>query len=87
MPEIETAYGLYRSGDKRARGTVEAWLLARQSFAQTAARCDLTPGAVEAYHELYFNVQGQLQCWPYILCEAIGSKMWHGLTEDDVDTI
>ncbi len=85
--DIAAAHRLHMTADKLARGTLEARLLAGQTIEETAAACGLSAGAVEAYHELFFHVRGSLGAKGYIFSQAIGGKVWYGLTEDDVDVL
>jgi hypothetical protein len=87
MPDIAAAHRLHESVDKLTRGILEARLLAGQTFEEAAAACGLSRAAVEAYHELFFSVRDKLQAEVYILGEAIGEKLWFGLTEEDVDVV
>jgi hypothetical protein len=85
--DIDAAYQLHATADKLARGTLEARLLAGQTLEEVAAACGLNRAAVEAYHELFFSVRGKLEAEVYILGEAIGEKLWFGLTKEDVDVV
>jgi hypothetical protein len=87
MPDLHTAYQLYEGDDRLARGTVEGRLLSGQTIEEVAAACNLTAGAVAAYHALFFDVMGRLKARSYILNYAIGVGPCDELSEEDVDVI
>jgi hypothetical protein len=84
---IEQAYQLYSGPGSFQRGEVEARLLAGETFEEVAARCDSRVEAVEAYHALFFEVQGVLKAADYIANVVIGRRLHCGLTEEDVDLL
>jgi hypothetical protein len=86
-PDLDAAVRLYTGGDKIARGTLEARVLAGQTIPQVASLCGLSADAVAAYAALFFDVLGKLDGREYILANAIGPKTWHGLTEEDTDVL
>ncbi len=87
FPDVDAACRLHQ-GDRVTRGVVEARLLAGQSPAEVAAVEGLTPGAVEAYEALFFQVVGRREAKSFILIEAIGGRLWDGkLTEENADVL
>jgi hypothetical protein len=87
MSAIDQAYRLYVGPESLRRWEVEARLLAGESFAQVAAKCDSTPDVIAAYHALFFDVQGSLEACDYIVNVVIGPKAHGGLSEADTEVI
>jgi hypothetical protein len=87
-PAVDVAHRLHTSPDRLQRGGVEARLLLGQTAQEVAAACGLTPAAVDAYLQLYFDVAGKLHAHNYILIHAVGGDLWGGrLAEADVDVL
>jgi hypothetical protein len=76
-----------RAGPLLDRAEVEARLLAQQEPAAVAAAMGLPAAVVETYSQLYFDLTGQTQARSWMAHEGIGSKVFYGLTPDDVDVI
>jgi hypothetical protein len=86
-PGLPEAHALYAAPPSFRRWELEAWLLTREPLGQVAARCGLSPEAVEAYHAVFFDVRDCLDAAAYILNVVIGPKRHSGLTEADVDVL
>jgi hypothetical protein len=54
-------------------------------FADVATTCDISEETVQLYHDLFMNVRDKLHLREWIVDRAIGGKVWHGITEEDVD--
>src|SRR5207248_5335102 len=66
LSDVAAAYRLRHGDDKLARGTLEGRLLAGEPIPEVAAACGLTPGVVEAYHELFFDVRERLDAAAWV---------------------
>jgi hypothetical protein len=69
-PDVTAAHAVYASGDKLIRGSLEAWFLAGLSPAEAAVKCDIPPGAAEAYHELFFDVRDRRSMSTWVVLSA-----------------
>ena len=86
MSHMHQARLIRESPGKFNRGILEARLLVGQSIEATAAACNLPPETVRLYEALFFAVVG-IKRRHYLMLNAIGSKCWDGLLEEDVDVI
>jgi len=86
MPELYQAHRLFHgaSSPPLLRWGAEARLLAREPLDAIARKCGLLPGTVEAYTKLFFDVLGRLDADTWVYCQVIGSKAFHGMTEQDL---
>ena len=81
------AYRLRHGDDKLARGTLEGRLLAGEPIPEVAAACGLTPGVVEAYHELFFDVRERLDAAAWVHLYAVGWTYPDEPTGADADAL
>jgi hypothetical protein len=85
MPAVSQAFDVRRADPPLLRWAIEARLLAGEPFDAIARKCGLLPGAVEAYERLFFAVIEMLSADTWIMCQAVGSKAFYGMTENDLD--
>ena len=85
MPAVSQAFDLHKADPPHLRWAVEARLLAGESFDAIAHKCALLPGAVEMYERLFFAVVDMLGFDTWVVCQAVGSKAFYGMTENDLD--
>ena len=67
----------------RLRLEVEARLLARQGYAEVAARCGLGTDAVEAYERAFFAVADRLDASDYIEVVVVGTSWLGGVPDQN----
>ena len=76
---VAAAVGIRES--PRLRLEVEARLLARQGYAEVAARCGLGTDAVEAYERAFFAVADRLDASDYIEVVVVGTSWLGGVLD------
>jgi len=77
---------LRHSPDALRRWEVEARLLAGESFAAVAAKTALTPGAVEGYTRLFFDVLDGLGAVDWVVVNVLRFTPDRPIAEDDAET-
>jgi hypothetical protein len=85
-PALTEAYAVY-TGEPLRRAELEARLLAGSDDLTIAGKLGLSPAAVAAYHDLYFDVRSHLNAHAYVLGVVLGGKPCGGLPLDDRETI
>ena len=86
-PEIFWAYWCWSSTTNVQKHLIEAHLLARSDFYSIGRRCGMTPGMIEAYEALFFNVREKLEHRSYILNCVMGPAIHRGLSEREHDLL
>jgi hypothetical protein len=86
FPGLAEAHGVYTAEPLR-RAELEARLLAGSDDFTVAGKLGLSPAAVAAYHDLFFDVQPHLNAHVYVLGVVLGGKPFGGLTLADRETI
>jgi hypothetical protein len=66
-PEVHAAVVLGHSGGPRLILELQARLLAGQTYADAAGRCNLDPAVVEAYEQVFYNVCDQLDARDWVV--------------------
>jgi hypothetical protein len=84
-PAVSQAHGLRQADPPHLRWAVEARLLAGEPVGAIAHKCALLPGAVEMYERLFFAVVDMLGFDTWVVCQAVGSKAFYGMTGNDLD--
>jgi hypothetical protein len=84
MPAVAQAHALHQADPPLLRWAVEARVLADEPAEDIARKCNLLPGGVEAYENLFFDVRDKLGAESWVLCQAIGLNAHAGLTELDL---
>jgi hypothetical protein len=74
-------------GSPRRRWELEARILARQTDEEIGSRLGVPTPVIEAYESLFFAVRDKLQASDWIMCDAIGPRIYEGLGEGDLDLI
>ena len=85
-PIVATAHQLFTSAQTLRRKELET-ALARASPTRRSAKCSLSPAAVHAFHDLFFDVRAALDAPDYISITAIDARVHTGLSEGDSDVI
>jgi hypothetical protein len=85
--DVAAAHAVYSSRSSLAKGALEAWLLTGMSSEEVARECGLTAAAVEAYHELFFDVRCRLSATAWVVCNALGAVNLWDAAEGDIDVI
>jgi hypothetical protein len=67
--------------------SIEARLLARQSYEEIAKTVGMWPGAIEAYEKLFFDVGEKIDCRDYILFAVMGPAIYRGLRARQYDLL
>jgi hypothetical protein len=80
---IAEAHRCYAAAPPMVRAELEARLLAGQSDEAVAAKVNMSPAGVAAYHALFFEVRPHLQADTYIATIVLGGKVQCGLRRDD----
>jgi hypothetical protein len=83
FPDVAAAVSFRDAAEPLRRAELEARLLANQTDDKIADRMGLTPAAVAAYHDLYFNVRPHLKASTWVANTVFGPKVHFGLTPDD----
>src|SRR5208282_381520 len=84
FPAIAEAHRFFTTAKPIRRAELEARLLANDADDQAIAlKLDLSPEAVAAYHDIYFNVRPFLHADVFIVLTVFGTKAHYGLTEKD----
>ena len=86
FPGLAEAHGVY-TGEPLRRAELDARLLAGSDDLTVAGKLGLSPAAVAAYHDLYFDVRPHLNAHAYVLGVVLGGKPFGGLPLDDRETI
>ena len=87
MPALHLAHAIHQADPPLLRWAVEARILAAEDFDSIARKCGTTAEAIECYEAMFFSVLDKLRARTYIICQVIGRKIHHGLSEDDLDVI
>lgn len=87
VPEVHTAFNIYRGPDKFVRGRLEAFLLTDRPYKEIALRCGLSLLAVECYERLFFCIRERAKHWLAAPHLCFDGKFWDGMVEGDVDVI
>jgi len=87
MPALWQAHVVFNSQPPFLRWAVEAYILAAESFPEIARKFGLMVEAVTAYERLFFAVAERLECTFWIVSQAIGEKVFTGLTERDLGLV
>jgi hypothetical protein len=85
-PGLVEAHAVY-TGEPLRRAELEARLLAGSDDRTVASTMGLSPTAVAAYHDLYFDVRSHLNAHAYVLGVVLSGKPFGVLTLDDRETI
>ena len=85
MPAVAQAIDLHQADPPHLRWAVEARILAGEAFDAIGRKCGLLPEAVEIYERLFFAVVDMLGFDTWVMCQAVGSKAFYGMTENDLD--
>jgi hypothetical protein len=86
-PGLFEAHAFFTTAEPIRLAELEARLLAGSDDLTVAAKLGLSPAAVAAYHDLYFDVRSHLNAHVYVLGVVLGGKPFGGLTLDDRETI
>lgn len=86
-PGVFNAKELYEREERDARWTIEARLLAGESYDRIATRHMTSPEVIFWYEKLFFNVLPCLNAPDYIVNVVIGSAVHHGLTDREYDLL
>jgi len=87
FPEIFWAHRLWQDNGQPTKWAIEAYILARASNREIAARNGCSVEIIEAYQQLFFNVREKLNHREYVLHTVIGESLHRGLTEDAYDVL
>jgi len=80
------AYEIFSARQESYQGLkneLEARILAQDTPEHVASRCCISPLAVKAYEEVFFNVTDRIQNTGYILHQVIGPRLHRGLQARD----
>jgi hypothetical protein len=86
-PGLFEAHAFFTTAEPIRRAELEARLLAGSDDLTVAGKLGLSPAAVAAFHDLYFDVRSHLNAHVYVLGVVLGGKPFGGLTLDDRETI
>lgn len=81
---VSGALHMARNAAPEKRLRLEAYLLTAVPFEEVAARCAVRSGIAESYHQLFFSVRDRLRATDWIMAQAIGDDLWHGLAAPGV---
>ena len=86
MSAIHKAHEIYQEGG-RARSVLEAHLLTGQTSGEIAGKLGLPAAVVDWYEQVFYTVRDRLSASDWVVLEAIGKKVVHGCTKEDLDII
>lgn len=75
-PAIQEALDLWHEQEPQKRWLVEGLLLTDVPIEEVARRGSLPVAAVQAFHELFFDVRASLAASDWVLTQAIGWRPW-----------
>jgi len=87
MPSLWQAHAAFTAQPPFVKWAVEAYILAKEALPEIARKCGLIPDAVIAYERVFFAVAERLECTFWIVSQAIGEKVFTGLTERDLGLV
>jgi len=79
---IRTAHEIAQRDNPR-RWEIQARLLAKQSDAEIAVRCSLSPDVISYYETFFFNVRPRLRAWVWVCDEVIGPGLQNGFADHE----
>jgi hypothetical protein len=86
-PALAEAHTFFTTAEPLKRWELEARLLAGSDDRTVAGKLGLSPAAVAAYHDLYFDVRPHLNAHAYVLGVVLGGKPFGVLAPDDREAI
>lgn len=88
-PDFFWSYRVYQGQHELSaiRAELEARFLAEDNDENIARRCQLRPKGINAYRELFFDVQDRLECSACILHVIIGMALHRGFREQDINIV
>jgi hypothetical protein len=85
MPAVSQAFDLHQADPPHLRWVIEARTLSGESFDAIARKCGLLPEAIEMYAKLFYDVIDMLGADTWVMCQAVGPRLFRGMTEQDLD--
>jgi hypothetical protein len=79
QPDIAAALAIWRDVNREVAVLLEAHLLSRRGIKDVAERTALSQQSVRIYQRCFFSFGPRLNCWPYVLEQAIASELSSGL--------
>lgn len=86
-PDIYWAYWIYDAPSSQQRYSIEAHLLAEDTFKRIADLCGTSADVIEAYEALFFNVLSKLRNRLYITNCVFGASVSNGLAYREQDVL
>lgn len=90
-PTIYFAYVLKGQAQPEAKlyikSEIEARLLSRQSYDEIAKKCSCTPETIDAFENLFFNINDRLDNPTYIVHQVMGPAIHRGLYQREYDLL
>jgi hypothetical protein len=87
FPALDEAYRFHTAVEPFKRWELEARLLAGETDGVIAARCGMTVGGVQAYHDRFYAVRSCLPAAAYVLTVLLGGKSCVSVEPDDHETL
>jgi len=86
-PDLYWSYRIYQGQHEfiAIRAELEARILAGDTDENIGKKCHLSPGGLRAYRELFFDVADRLECSACILHVIIGTALYRGYREQDIN--
>jgi hypothetical protein len=86
FPGAREAYAIYRRASFQ-RWEIEARLLADEDSDRIAAKCGCAPKAIDAFHDLFFEVRPRLADKTYICAVVLGTDAFFEAREHNVELL
>lgn len=87
FPEIYWAHWIFVRDDYPIRWSIEAHILARETDKEIGYKLGCSPGVIDAYEQIFFNVREKLNYNEYILTHVLSASVIAGLQDRNQDLL